>query len=381
MAVERSSGTSRATRVATRVVFLVAGVAMAAWAPLVPLAKARTGLDDATFGLVLLCFGGGSLVAMPAAGLSAARFGIRAVILLAVTTIAIALPLLAWVDRPVVLAIVLFAFGAGLGTLDVAMNLQAIAVERASGRAMMSGFHGMFSVGGIVGASAVALALSMGVDAVVTVAALIVLLAVAVLSTAGGLMTGAARARKMPFTLPHGIVIVIGLLAAAAFLLEGAVLDWSAIFMTSIRDVPVARASAGYIAFSITMTAGRFTGDRLVQRLGSRRVLVAGALCSAVGMAMVALIPSSIAGVIGFALVGGGNANIVPVLFTAAGRQTVMPASLAVPAMTTMGYAGLLAGPAAIGFVAHATGLTFAFVLLAIMMVGVAVTARALMTR
>ncbi len=381
MAVERSSGTSRATRVATRVVFLVAGVAMAAWAPLVPLAKARTGLDDATFGLVLLCFGGGSLVAMPTAGLSAARFGIRAVILIAVTTIAIALPLLASVDRPVVLAIVLFAFGAGLGTLDVAMNLQAIAVERASGRAMMSGFHGMFSVGGIVGASAVALALSMGVDAVVTVAALIVLLAVAVSSTVRGLMTRVAHARKMPFTLPHGIVIVIGLLAAAAFLLEGAVLDWSAIFMTSIRDVPVARASAGYIAFSITMTAGRFTGDRLVQRLGSRRVLVAGALCSAVGMAMVALIPSSIAGVIGFALVGGGNANIVPVLFTATGRQTVMPASLAVPAMTTMGYAGLLAGPAAIGFVAHATGLTFAFVLLAIMMVGVAVTARALMTR
>ena len=376
-----ASEASRSATLATRVAFLVAGISMAAWAPLVPLAKARTGLDAATLGLVLLCFGGGSLVAMPAAGLSAARFGIRAVILLAVTVIAIALPLLAWVDRPVLLAAVLFAFGAGLGTLDVAMNLQAIAVERARGRAMMSGFHGMFSVGGIVGASGVALALSAGVDVVVAIVVLIVLLAVAAGSTASGLMTGATRAEKTPFVLPHGIVLVIGLLAAAAFLIEGAVLDWSAIFMTSIRDVPVARASAGYIAFSIAMTAGRFTGDSIVRRCGGRRVLIAGALCSAAGIAVVAFVPSWIAGVLGFALVGIGNANIVPVLFTAAGRQTVMPASLAVPAMTTMGYAGLLAGPALIGFVAHAAGLTIAFGLLALTMVVVAIAARQLTER
>ncbi len=371
---------SRAATRATRIVFLVAGIAMAAWAPLVPLAKARTGLDDATLGLVLLCFGGGSLVAMPAAGLSAARFGVRAVIVAAVATIAVALPLLAWVSHPVVLAVVLFTFGAGLGTLDVAMNLQAIAVERARGRAMMSGFHGMFSVGGIVGASGVALALSAGVDVVVTIVVFVALLALAVGSTARGLTTGATRAEKTSFVFPHGIVLVIGLLAAAAFLTEGAVLDWSAIFMTSIRDVPVARASAGYIAFSITMTAGRFAGDRIVQRFGARPVLIAGALCSAAGLAIVAAVPSWIAGVVGFALVGIGNANIVPVLFTAAGRQTVMPESLAVPAMTTMGYAGLLAGPALIGFVAHATGLAFAFALLAFMMLAVALTARRLTT-
>jgi MFS family permease len=195
-----------------------------------------------------------------------------------------------------------------------------------------------------------------------------------------GLLAEATTDKKTAFAFPHGIVLLIGLLAAASFLIEGAVLDWSAIFMTSIRDVPVARAGAGYIAFSITMTAGRFGGDWVVQRFGGRRVLVAGALCSAIGIALVALVPSWIAGIFGFALVGAGCSNIVPVLFTSAGRQTAMPESLAVPAMTTMGYAGLLAGPAIIGPAAHATSLPITFIALALMMAVVAVAGRKLAT-
>ena len=369
-----------ATILATRTVFLVAGISMAAWAPLVPLAKSRTGLDEAALGLVLLCFGGGSLIAMPLAGLSAARYGSRRVIGSAVALLCVALPSLAIVDRPIALAFALCLFGAGLGALDVAMNLQAIAVERAAGRPMMSGFHGLFSAGGIVGASGVALALSAGLDVVATVVALVVLIAIVVGATRRGLLSSATRDRTATFALPHGVVLVIGLLAAAAFLIEGAVLDWSALFMTTLRQVPVERASAGYIAFSIAMTAGRFGGDAVVARFGGRRVLMAGALCSAVGVASVALLPSWPAAVAGFALVGLGSSNIVPVLFTSVGRQTTMPQSLAVPAMTTMGYAGLLAGPALIGFVAHATGLSIAFLLLAALMLGVAVVGRRLAT-
>ncbi len=368
----------RRERIATRVAFLVSGIAMSAWAPLVPLAKARTGLDEASLGLVLLCFGGGSMVAMPLAGLSSAKFGTRSAIVVAVALIGLVLPLLTIVDGPLALAATLLVFGAGLGALDVAMNLQAIAVERASGRAMMSGFHGLFSAGGIVGASGVALALSAGIDVTVVIEVLAVLLATAIVANLRGLLSEATRDPATPFVLPHGIVLVIGLLAAAAFLVEGAVLDWSALLMTTVRDVPVTRASAGYIAFSIAMTAGRFGGDRVVQRFGGRRVLVAGAACSAAGIAVVALLPSWQAGVAGFALVGIGCSNIVPVLFTSAGRQTVMPESLAVPAMTTMGYAGLLAGPALIGFTAHATSLVAAFALLAVLMLGVAAMARRL---
>jgi len=351
---------------------------MAAWAPLVPLAKARSGLDEAALGLVLLCFGAGSLVAMPLAGLSSAHFGSRRVVLASVATLCVALPLLAIVERPVALAIVLLVFGAGLGGIDVAMNLQAIAVERASGRAMMSGFHGMYSVGGIVGASGVALALSAGLDVIATVVGIALALAVAIAVVSHGLLADVTRDRHARFALPHGIVLLVGLLTCAAFLVEGAVLDWSAVFLTQVRDVDVTHAGAGYIAFSIAMTIGRFGGDRVVQRFGGRPVLAAGALTAALGIAVAALVASPLASIAGFALVGFGSSNIVPVLFTTAGKQTVMPESLAVPTMTTMGYAGLLAGPALIGFVAHATSLATAFVLLAAMMIVVAVVARRL---
>ncbi|MEO8936427.1 MAG: MFS transporter [Burkholderiaceae bacterium] len=368
----------RRERIATRITFLVAGIAMSAWAPLVPLAKARTGLDEASLGLVLLCFGCGSLVAMPLAGLTSAKFGSRLVIFVAVMALVTALPLLAIVDRPIALAAALLVFGAGLGALDVAMNLQAIAVERASGRAMMSGFHGLFSAGGIVGASGVALALSAGIDATVVIALLALLLAIAIGTNLRGLLADATRDRTTTFALPHGVVLVIGLLAAAAFLVEGAVLDWGALFMTTVRDVSVARASAGYIAFSIAMTAGRFGGDRVVQRFGGRRVLVAGALCSALGVAIVVLLPPWSASLAGFALIGVGASNIVPVLFTAAGSQTAMPPSLAVPAMTTMGYAGLLAGPALIGFAAQASSLSIALFTLVPLLLAVALVGRTL---
>jgi MFS family permease len=369
---------SNLARFATRVAFLASGLAMAAWAPLVPLAKARTGVDEATLGLILLCLGGGSLVAMPLTGFLQARFGTRRVLLPAVLIACGALPLLAIVDSPLALAASVFAFGAGLGAWDVAMNLQAVAVERAAGRAMMSGFHAMFSVGGIVGASGVSLVLGTELDDGIAMTLIAAVLIVAVFVSARGLLTAATADRKTAFAIPHGVVLVIGLLAAFAYLVEGAMLDWSALLLSTAREVPIARAGYGYVAFSIAMTAGRFGGDRIVQRLGGRRTLVASALVAALGLVTVALVPSANLDLVAFALVGFGCANIVPILFTSAGRQTAMPASLAVPAMTTMAYAGLLAGPAGIGFVAHASSLTVAFLLLAVLLVVVAIVGRRL---
>jgi MFS family permease len=126
------------------------------------------------------------------------------------------------------------------------------------------------------------------------------------------------------------------------------------------------------------MTSGRLTGDRIVQRFGTTRIIGYGGLCAAVGFAIATLVPSWPAAVLGFALVGVGCANIVPVLFTSVGRQTVMPENLAVPAMTALGYAGVLTGPAAIGFVAQATSLSVAFLTVAVMLIGVAASGRLL---
>lgn len=373
-----SSGDGRRERVATRIVFFLAGAGMSAWAPLVPYAKVRIGATEGGFGLVLLGLGAGSIVAMPLAGAVVARHGCRVVIVGAAATLLIALIALSVAPTAATVALTLVAFGAGLGAVDVAMNLQAIAVERAAGRTLMSGFHGLFSIGGIAGAAAMSVLLAADVRPWIAATGIAVALTSALAVATPGLLSRAAAPGARAFARPHGVVLLIGALCAAAFLVEGAVLDWSAILLSSSRGLAVAQAGIGYAAFSVAMTIVRLAGDRIVRRLGPRAVLTTGALVSGSGALVVALSSAWPATVAGFALIGIGSANIAPILFSAAGRQTAMPEAIAVPAATTLGYFGLLAGPVAVGAVAHATSLSVSFGLLALLMAGVAVAGRTL---
>ncbi|WP_317201322.1 MFS transporter [Janthinobacterium sp.] len=350
-------------RRATRLVFLTAGLAMAAWAPLVPYAKARLGLSEGTLGLLLLCLGAGSLLAMPLTGALSLRFGCRRVILSAGALICLALPGLALAASPLQLGLVLLLFGAAIGTFDVCVNIQAVIIEKAGGGAQMSGFHALFSVGGCAGAACMALLLWLGARPAWACAVIVLLLAALLLAAGPSLLreAGAKEPQGPLFVVPHGSVILLGLLCFTVFLAEGSILDWSALFLTSRRGVDPAQAGLGYAAFAIAMTAGRFSGDAIVRRFGGRRVLLLGGLCGGAGFFLTVLTDSVGASLGGFVLIGLGAANIVPILFTAAGRQEAMPASLAVSAITTFGYAGILAGPALIGFAAHATNLSIAF--------------------
>ena len=363
-------------RIATRLAFFIAGFAVSAWAPLIPFAKRRLALDDAQLGLMLLCLGIGSVLMMPLAGGLAARFGCRRTILAAGTVICLCLPALMLAPSIPMLAAALAVFGASLGVLDVVMNLQAVIVERASGRAMMSGFHGMYSVGGIAGAGGVAGALTWGASPLVAITDTAVLAALLLAAARGGLLAQSGEGDHPAFALPRGRVLLVGAVCFAMFLSEGAVLDWSAVFLSTVRHADPATAGFGYVAFAATMTLGRLTGDRIVQTLGAFRVVVCGTLVAAAGFALAILSASPMAGLAGFALVGAGAANVVPVMFSAAGRQHDMPTHLAVAAVTTMGYAGVLLGPAALGFVAKATSLPMAFGLLVALLLCVAGAAR-----
>lgn len=356
----------------------IAGFGLAAWAPLVPYAKARAGLDEATLGLLLLCLGAGSILAMPIAGILATRFGCRRVLIGGTLLICLALPLLATASSLALLIATLFVFGAGLGAVDSTVNLQAVIVERASGRNMMSGFHGLFSVGGIAGAAGVSALLALGLSPLWAIVVVIVLILAALLKAAPHLLAYGSESTGPAFAVPHGVVLFIGLLCFTVFLAEGAMLDWSAVFLTTEKNIGEAYAGLGYAAFALTMTAGRLMGDTIVKRLGARRVIVLGGMFAAAGMALATLGTGWEVALLGYALVGVGCSNIVPVLYTAVGKQTVMPENIAVPAITTLGYAGILAGPAAIGFIAHASSLSIAFLLITAMLLAVAISGRIL---
>ncbi len=363
---------------ATRAVFFLTGAGNSAWAALVPFAKARAGVSDGALGLLLLCLGIGSIVTMPVSGALAARFGCRRVMIVAVLLVAGSLPCLATLSSLPSLVPALMIFGAGIGAMDVAMNIQAIIVERASGRAMMSGFHGLFSLGGIAGAGGMAALLSAGASPLSAASCVSLGVLISLAAAVAHLLPYGAANDGPAFAIPRGIVLLIGTLCFVMFLAEGAVLDWSAVFLTTIRHMATSIAGLGYAAFATTMTIGRLAGDRIVERLGRRRVVLLGGLCAAAGFVIATAIPSWPVALLGYALVGVGCANIVPVLFTAVGRQSVMAENVAVPAITTLGYAGILAGPAGIGVIAHLTNLPAAFLVLAAMLVAVAFSSRIL---
>jgi predicted MFS family arabinose efflux permease len=347
--------------------FFAAGFAMAAWAPLVPFAKGNAGVDEAGLGLMLLCLGLGSLVAMPVTGVLAARIGSRTLILGGGAGLVAVLPVLVLVGDPLALALALMAFGAALGTMDVAMNIHAVEVERAAPRPLMSGFHAMFSLGALVGAGGVTLLLTLGL-APVGAAAGASAVTLGCLIWAAPHLLRARGGEPAPFVLPRGVVLWLAALAAITFLVEGAMLDWGALLILAKGVLSQAQAGLGYMLFSVAMTIGRLTGDRIVAAAGPRRTLIAGGVLGVAGLALMVAAEGVWAVLAGFALVGFGASNIVPVLFSLTGRQNVMPSGLAVAAVVTVGYAGILIGPALIGFVADATGLPAAFGLLAVLL-------------
>jgi predicted MFS family arabinose efflux permease len=359
-------------RQATRILFFIGGFAAAAWSSIVPFVKARAGLDAASLGLLLLCLGAGSIVSMPLSGALTTRYGCRKVLTIACLVMCATLPVLAIGGSVPLLAIALLAFGAGLGCADCAFNIQAIIVENAGDRALMSGFHAFYSIGGIAGAASVSALLTLGATPLDgTVAATLLMLGLLIVAGSGLLPYG-SPSQGPPFAIPHGIVLFIGVLCAIVFLVEGAMLDWSGVFLTEYRQVASAQSGFGFASFALAMTVGRLSGDSIVNRIGRRITVAGGGALAVVGILMATLVPSWECTLTGYALLGLGCSNIVPILFSAVGRQKTMPASVAVPAITTLGYGGILAGPAGIGFVAHHSSLASAFLILAVLMAGVA---------
>ncbi|MDO7897518.1 MFS transporter [Pseudomonas citrulli] len=365
---------SRNNLQACRIAFFLSGAAMGAWAPLVPFARERAGIDDGELGLLLLCLGSGSMCMMPFVARLVSKVGCRAAMTTAVSAAVLCLLALSVASQFYALVMFLLCFGACMGTADVTMNLQGSMVERGLGRTMMSGFHGLFSVGNIFSALLVSALLGFGLSPLSAVAVLGGVVAV-LLATFGRQMLAFGEGAGGPiFSRPTRYVWLVGILCLIAFLVEGSMLDWSAVFLTTVRGMDISQAGIGYALFSVTMAIGRLSGDWLVPRLGERAVLVGGSALAMFGMLVSVLLDSQWLTLVGFVLVGAGIANMVPVYCSAVGRQHVMPVSLALSTVNAIGYLGILMGPAAIGFVAHLSSLSIALVMTAGLLVFVMFT-------
>jgi MFS family permease len=351
-------GENGRARAAVVAFFVLAGFSFSAWAVRIPDVKAELGLDDATLGLALLGTAAGSVVAMTASGWTIARFGSRRVttVTALLTCVTMVLPPLA-PSAPLLFA-ALFVFGAAYGALDVAMNAQAAAVEARWGRPIMSSFHGTFSSGALVGSFVAGLVAGRGVPPVPHLLVTGLALAMLAVVAARSLLTIAAEGGEdgPTFALPVGPLAGVGVLAFGVLLAEGAVADWGAVYLRDVLGATVAVGGLGYTAFSLTMAAGRFAGDGLVQRLGPVSVIRGGGALVALGMGVALLVGTVPAALIGFACVGAGLAAAFPVLLSAAGRTPGVPTGTAIAAVATAGYTGFLVGPPAIGLVSQAFG-------------------------
>ncbi len=359
-------------RIAVATLFLVNGMGFATWIPHIPFAQHKYGLDEATLGLTLLAIAAGAIITMPLTGGLIARWGSRRLCIIASIAFCLVIPsLLAFSSYPLFI-LNLFLLGAFGGALDVAMNAHGVYVEGQYTKPIMSSFHGMFSVGGLVGAGIAGGLLALGWTPVLHMTVMAVVL---LLLTAGALryllppepvsVTKGETSAPL-FALPRErTMILLATLVLFIFMAEGAMADWTTVYLEAMPNTSASLAAVGFAVFSLTMAVGRLTGDVIVRAVGRVPMVRWGSALAMLGILLASVSTHPWPAIAGFALVGLGLANVVPIIFSAAGYLSPTSPGQGIAAVTTAGYFGFLVGPPVIGLLAKFITLSGAFQLLA----------------
>lgn len=357
-------------KLANRDAFLIIGCLESTWAPMVPYVKQGFALNEAQLGMLLLCTGLGSVLALPIAGSMCKRYGAKNTIYVNGVLLALSMAIVATNASLWLTALMLILFGVCTVQIDVAANVNGITLEERFSKNMMSGFHGGYSLGTLLGSGFMSLLLTLKVS--ILPAALIVLsfsLAYFFYGCSGLLKKGELDTAPHPKVAPTPhrrlyippLVILVGFVCFVLYSSEGAVMSWSAVFVNQERGVDLRYAGYFFTTFAVCMTVMRLCGNKLVNRFTARRVVVYGSLLVAAGFLVVTLLPTIAATIVGFIMIGIGEANIVPQLVSYAGRIKGMAVQNIISVITALGYSGILLGPVVIGFCAHAYGLTATF--------------------
>lgn len=351
------------TRAAVSILFFINGLMMGAWAPKIPVFAKALSLSEAHLGMMLFVFGIGSLLLMPIAGMQIARFGSSRVVQVAAllfipTIIGITLVDAVWAG-----AVAIFLFGGLGGAMDVAMNANAVEVERSMRRSIMSSCHAFWSLGGLVGAATGGLLIAalgaLGHALLVAGVALALLALARTMILVDRPHPSERRDRaKLPLSpLPW----LIGLVALFSMIPEGAILDWGALYLGNELNASTALSGFAFAAFSLAMAAMRFAGDLVRDRLGAVRTLRLCTAASFVGLVIAGQAPNVTIALIGFGIAGIGISNMVPIAFSAGGNIPGLAPGIGLSVVTTLGYSGILFAPSIIGFIAEYTTLSVVY--------------------
>ena len=364
-----------------RVAFLVIGCLEAAWSPIVPYVKSAFELNEGQLGTLMLCSGLGSVAALPFAGMLCSRYGAKHTVWTSGFLMILALLFISMLANVWLTAAMLIIFGACTIIIDVSANVNGIILERRLDHHLMSGFHGGYSFGTLMGSFLMSCLFSIGLVPLTAVIITTGLTLLAIIFGSRGLLSREnIPQEKKDVTDKHhhysvpAIVIIIGLMCFVMYSAEGAILGWGAVFANEERGIAMRYAGFFYVAFAVMMTATRFLGDSMVARVGQRNIIAGGAALAAIGFAVAALINSPIATVIGFALIGLGAANLAPQLVSYVGNVEGISVQNAVSIVNALGYSGILVGPVAIGFIAQNFSLTTSFCCIAVLCLLVSIT-------
>ncbi|WP_112468000.1 MFS transporter [Streptomyces triticisoli] len=362
----------RRARYAVAAVFAVHGAVTGSFATRVPWIQEHASLSPGQLGLALAFPALGASLAMPLAGGISHRFGARNALrgLIALWTLSLVLPSLA--PNLLTLCLGLFVYGATAGMADVAMNALGVEVESRLDRSIMSGLHGMWSVGALVGSAAGTVAAHLGSDARLhhaLAAAVLTVLGVAACAWVLDLQPAEDEEPPPRFALPPKSALLIGAVGFCAVFAEGASLDWSAVYLRDQLEASAGLAAACTTGFTLTMAVARIAGDRVVDRFGAVRTVRTSGVLAVLGGLLIVLGSHPAVAMTGFALMGLGIAVVVPLCFAAAGRSGPNP-SQAIAGVATITYTSGLIAPSAIGGLAQATSLVVSFALVALLACG-----------
>ncbi len=350
---------------AAKSAFFAGGFIVSTWAPMIPFVKERLAVGSDILGMLLLSIGLAAFLFMPLAGILTRHFGCRLVITVATLVMAAAVLSIPILPSLWTYFVVLFIFGAAMGSLDVTMNLNAVVVERISARRILSGVHGFWSIGCFVGSGLFTILAKAGLSVFTVVSIHMALLLALCFCFYGKLIPFRGDGGQKALTWPRGLIAVLCALTFISFLAEGAVMDWSGVLLAETKQLDLAAAGIGFSIYSAAMLICRLIGDRVVSAFGEKRILLAGSLIGAIGFIAVDVMPTLMTSLPFFFVIGIGLANIVPVFYTLAARQNAIPIDAAVSVMTTVGYSGVIMGPSALGFLAEHAGIVSVFYTLA----------------